>query len=114
MEAVGVGRMTPGAELMVRAVDRPDPRPLWVTVWGGANTLAQALWYVRETRTPEEVERFVSKLRVYTISDQDDSGPWIRREFPTIHYIASAGDTNDYHSATWTGIAGDVFYRNGA
>ena len=24
-----------------------------------------------------------------------------------------AGDTADYHSATWTGMAGDEFYRNG-
>jgi hypothetical protein len=53
-------------------------------------------------------------LRVYTISDQDDAGPWLRKEFPTLHYIATPGDTNDYHVATWTGISGDEFYRNGA
>jgi hypothetical protein len=28
---------------------RPDERPLWVSVWGGANTLAQALWDARAT-----------------------------------------------------------------
>ena len=54
----------------------------------------------------------VSKLRVYTISDQDDAGPWLRREFPTLHYIATPGDHVDYHAATWTGLAGDEFYRN--
>ncbi len=26
--------------------------------------------------------KFVAKLRVYTISDQDDTGPWIRKNFP--------------------------------
>jgi hypothetical protein len=83
-----------------------------VTVWGGANTLAQALWYARSTRPAADVERIVSKLRVYTISDQDDAGPWLRREFPGLHYIATPGDHVDYHDATWTGLAGDEFYKN--
>ena len=114
MAAVGDGRMTPGAEAIVRAADSTDPRPVWISVWGGANTLAQALWHVRSTRSAADLERVVARLRVYTISDQDDAGPWLRREFPTLHYIATPGDTNDYHVATWTGIAGDEFYRNGA
>jgi hypothetical protein len=114
MAAVGPDRMSPGAELIVRAVDRTDPRPLWVSAWGGANTLAQALLHVRATRTPAQLEQFVSKLRVYAISDQDDAGPWIRREFPTLHYIASPStqDGAQYYMATWTGISGDRFYRN--
>ena len=114
MEAVGRDRMSPGAELLIRAADRPDPRPLWISVWGGANTLAQALLHVRATRTPAQLERFVSKLRVYTISDQDDAGPWIRREFPRLHFIASPSthDGEHYYMATWTGISGDRFYRN--
>ena len=114
MESVGADRMSPGAELLIRAADRPDPRPLWISVWGGANTLAQALQHVRATRTPAQLERFVSRLRVYTISDQDDAGPWIRREFPRLHYIASPStqDGEQYYMATWTGISGDRFYRN--
>lgn len=114
MEAVGSDKMSPGAELIIRAADRDDARPLWISVWGGANTLAQALLHVRETRSPAEVEAFVSKLRVYTISDQDDAGPWLRREFPTLHYIAmpSSQDGDEYTYATWTGISGDRFYRN--
>ena len=114
MAAVGEGRMTPGAEAIVRAMNSADPRPLWVSVWGGANTLAQALWQVRATRPAADVARVVDKLRVYTISDQDDAGPWLRREFPALHYIATPGDNNDYHLATWSGIGGDEFYRNGA
>jgi hypothetical protein len=114
MAAVGEGHLTPGAEAIIRAADSADPRPLWISVWGGANTLAQALWQLRSTRPAADVERIVNKLRVYTISDQDDAGPWLRREFPTLHYIATPGDTNDYHVATWTGISGDEFYRNGA
>lgn len=115
MAAVGKGMTTPGAEALIRAADRNDARPLWVSVWGGANTLAQALWTVRSTRTPEQLAEFVSKLRVYSISDQDDAGAWIRREFPDLFYIVSPSPQNgeEYSSATWTGIAGDQFYRNG-
>jgi hypothetical protein len=84
--------------------------------WGGTNTLAQALLHVRATRTPAQVEALVSKLRVYTISDQDDAGPWLRREFPSLHYIAtpSTQDGEEYYFATWTGISGDRFYCNAA
>ncbi len=114
MEAVGPDKMTPGAARIIEAADRADPRPLWISVWGGANTLAQALLHVRETRPAAEVAAFVAKLRVYTISDQDDAGPWLRREFPTLHYIASPSPPNgeEYAAATWTGISGDLFYRN--
>ena len=112
MHAVGEGMDSPGSELLIEVVDRDDPRPVWVPVWGGPNVLAQALWKVRATRSPEEVAAFVSKLRVYTISDQDDSGPWIRKTFPDLFYIASPGvhAGGAYHFATWSGISGDNFH----
>lgn len=114
MAAVGADKMSPGAERIIQAADKNDPRPLWISVWGGANTLAQALLHVRDTRSAAELEKFVSRLRVYTISDQDDAGPWIRREFPTLSYIAipSTQNGDEYYRATWTGISGDLFYRN--
>ena len=114
MDAVGRDKTTQGAELILRAADRNDPRPLWITVWGGANTLAQALLHARATRDAAAVGALVAKLRVYSISDQDDAGPWIRREFPALHYIAmpSTADGDQYASATWTGISGDRFYKN--
>ena len=112
MKAVGDGMDSAGSELLIKAADRDDPRPLWVTVWGGPNVLAQALWKVQATRSPEELAEFVAKLRVYTISDQDDSGPWIRKTFPDLFYIASPGihAGGAYHYATWSGISGDSFH----
>jgi len=111
---VGQPSISPGAEAIIRAVDRDDPRPVWICIWGGANTLAQALIHVREARKSEDVEKFVRKLRVYSISDQDDAGPWIRREFPDLFYIARPSPPNgeEYSYATWTGISGDAYYRN--
>jgi Protein of unknown function (DUF1593) len=115
MAAVGPGKMSAGAEAIIRAADKNDPRPLWISVWGGANTLAQALQHVKATRVPAEVDKLIAKLRVYTISDQDDAGPWIRREFPNLHYVGkpSSPDSSEYASATWTGISGDLYYQNG-
>ena len=112
MEAVGAGKDSEGSEWIISVVDKKDSRPVWIPVWGGANCLAQALWKVRQTRTPDEVEKFVAKLRVYTISDQDDSGPWLRKTFPNLFFIASPGmhAGGAYHHATWSGISGDNFH----
>ena len=114
MAAVGPDKTSAGADLIVSSAEKADPRPVWVLAWGGTNTLAQALQQARATRTPAQLDALVSKLRVYTISDQDDAGPWIRREFPALHYIASPStpDGEQYYLATWTGISGDRFYRN--
>jgi hypothetical protein len=112
MDGVGAGKDSSGSELLIQAVDRNDPRPLWVLVWGGTNVLAQALWKVRDSRTESELDKFVSRLRVYTISDQDDSAPWIRKTFPDLFYICSPGNGigGAYHFATWSGISGDCFH----
>jgi hypothetical protein len=116
MAATGPGKSSAGSAAAIRAVDRDDERPVWVLLWGGANTLAQALIDVRASRPSAEMDRFVSRLRVYSISDQDDAGAWIRREFPNLFYIAMPSDqgSGDYYYATWTGISGDKYYRNGA
>lgn len=105
---------SPGARMLLDAARRDDARPLWVNVWGGANTLAEMLIYARAHLEPDGLESLVTKLRVYSISDQDDAGPWIRREFPRLFYIVkpSSPDAGEYASATWTGISGDVYYRN--
>ena len=115
MKGVGEGKSSPGSRHIIEVVDRDDPRPVWISVWGGVNCLAQALWEVKQTRTNEELDRFVSKLRVYTISDQDDSGRWLRINFRNLFYIVSpcAMGYREYYKATWSGISGDRFYKNG-
>jgi hypothetical protein len=115
LASTGKDKMSPGAEAILRAADRDDPRPLWVCIWGGANTLAQALLHARDTGKPADLDKLIAKLRVYSISDQDDAGPWIRREFPKLFYIVqpSTPTSGEYLYATWTGISGDAYYRNG-
>jgi hypothetical protein len=100
MAAVGPDRMSAGAELIIRAAERNDPRPLWVLAWGGTNTLAQALMHAKATKPAAQLEALIARLRVYSISDQDDAGPWIRREFPALHYIGIAAHHRDrWHAA---------------
>lgn len=102
MKGVGDGMDSEGSDWIIRVLEKEDDRPLWIPTWGGANTLAQALYTIRKTKSKATAEKLISKLRVYTISDQDDSGIWIRNNFPELFYIVSPGD--DYGNATWTGI----------
>ena len=106
MGGVGEGKDSEGADLIIRELERDDDRPLWISVWGGSNTLAQALHQIRAAKPGAEVERLVAKLRVYMISDQDDSGPWIRRSFPRLFCIVTPG--GDYAGATWSAIMSEV------
>jgi hypothetical protein len=115
LAATGAGKSSPGSKALGQAIERDDARPLWICIWGGANTLAQALLDLRAEKSPEELSKLIARLRVSSISDQDDAGPWLRREFPGLFYIVSPSKANsdNYYAATWTGISGDVYYRNG-
>ncbi|KAK6211543.1 cellulose-binding protein [Colletotrichum tabaci] len=109
----GVGAdkpLTDGAQLLLERVEAPSPDPLWVLVWGGTNVLAQVLLTIRDKHSAEEAARLRAKLRVYTISDQDDTSAWIRTQFPDVFYISSIHGWNQYGLAAWTGISGDKYY----
>jgi hypothetical protein len=102
MQGVGDGKDSQGSDWIIAVLEEKDERPLWISVWGGANTLAQALYKIKSTKTETEAKKLIAKLRVYAISDQDDSGIWIRNNFPDLFYIVSPGD--DYGSSTWNAI----------
>jgi len=114
LEGVGEGQDSEGSDWIIEALKKEDSRPLWVLAWGGPNCLAQALWKLEQTVSSEELASYVKKLRVYTISDQDDSGPWMRRKYPELFYICTPGyghgGREGYHFATWSGISGDQFH----
>ncbi|WYZ40768.1 hypothetical protein EsH8_IV_001109 [Colletotrichum jinshuiense] len=110
MEAVGDDvPLSEGGELLLERLTAPDDDPLWVLVWGGVNVLAQVL---HKIRNQPDAAKLREKLRVYTISDQDDCGGWIRQQWPEIFYICSIHGWNQYQVAAWTGISapcsGDV------
>jgi len=85
-----------GSDLIIKLADEEDDRPIWVTFWGGGNTLAQAIWQVQHTRSESELKAFLHKVRAYAITDQDRSNvkgdgrqasfdasshAWMRRNF---------------------------------
>ena len=86
-DSVGEGKDTEASDWIITVVDRPDPRPVWVIIWGGSADLAQALWRVRKNRSTGELALFLSRVRVHSIGDQDMTGPWIRSQFPALHNI---------------------------
>jgi hypothetical protein len=102
---IGAGHDTEGSRWIIKAVDRDDPRPLNVTIWGGPTDLAQALWWARHDRTAEELKRFVGKLRVHAIGHQDDTGPWIVEQFPDLFYVLSkAQEKHDMREGAYRGM----------
>lgn len=113
-EGLGDGKDSEGSDWLLKSMLKDDPRPLYIPAWGGTNVLAQALWKLGKTQNESTVSRVIAKLRVYAISDQDDTGPWIRNSFPTLFYIVSPGFEENgggqYHYATWPGISGDIFH----
>ncbi len=114
MAATGPDRMSEGATALVQAADRTDERPLWVAVWGGSNTLAQALLHVRATRSPDQAGAVRGEVEGVL-----DLGPGRCRAvdpegIPELLYVVQPSTQTgaDYYYATWTGISGDVFYPN--
>ena len=95
IKAIGNDNDSPGSEMLIQLADEDDPRPIYVAAWGGANTLAQAIWRVKQSRSEEETKKFINKFRIYTITDQDmdyahrmdrarSSHQWLRQEFKDI------------------------------
>jgi len=92
IKVIGEGNKSEGSEFLKKLADEDDDRPIWVAAWGGANTLAQAIWTIQQTRSEAELKKFLHKFRVFTITDQDmkydmrmdrafSSHMWMRREF---------------------------------
>ncbi len=103
---IGRGKDTGASMLIIESVDRDDPRPVWVPIWGGSVELAQALWRVRNDRSDEELKKFVAKLRVYAWGHQDATGLWIQENFPDLVYLVSTGGViysapPELHSKEW-------------
>ncbi|KAI9043191.1 uncharacterized protein KD926_004374 [Aspergillus affinis] len=90
-----------------RSILRSGPK---VLAWGGTNVLAQVVYKINQNFSPSEAATLRSRLRVYAISDQDDTGAWIRRNYPDIFYISSTHGWNHYGLATWIAISGETYY----
>jgi hypothetical protein len=86
-DAIGDGHDTDGSRWIIRAVGKPDPRPVNIAIWGGQTDLAQALWRIRQDRGESGLTEFIHKIRVHDISDQDGIQPWIYEHFSELFYV---------------------------
>jgi len=80
----GYGEAGDGVKLVLEAVDRDDPRPVWFLNWGTINgsapsSLLRALDRVLKERGPEGYARFKSRLR---LSSDDQFGPHTHERSP--------------------------------
>lgn len=115
LDAVGDGQDTEGSRWIISVVDRPDPRPVNITIWGGQTDLAQALWRVRADRGVEGLGEFMRQVRVYDIADQDGIAGWICSEFPGLFYaLAKADKGRDMREAVFRGmyLGGDLSFTS--
>ena len=86
----GFGTPTEGSDWIVERARHPDPRPLWVLVWGGIDDLAQAL---------HDAPDILPKLRVYFIG-----GPNKKWSADAYQYIVT------HHPRLWI-IEANATYR---
>ncbi|KAE9401395.1 DUF1593-domain-containing protein [Gymnopus androsaceus JB14] len=103
--------LSEGGQLLLERIQVSTDQPLWVLCWGGTNVLAQVLLRIEKLHGETEAIQLRSQLRVYAISDQDDTGAWIRHRYPDLFYIVSIHGWNHYTLAAWTGISGDQYYH---
>ncbi|MDE6548063.1 MAG: DUF1593 domain-containing protein [Muribaculaceae bacterium] len=92
LEHIGNDNVSPGSDMIIQLAEEEDPRPLWILVWGGGNSAAQALWQLMESGDEERLNKVLGKIRLYTITDQDvdwmqrgqydiSSHKWMRKTF---------------------------------
>lgn len=104
--------LSEGSTLLIEQLEASE-EPIWVLCWGGTNVVAQALAHIHQTHSVSDATRLRSRLRIYTISDQDDTGLWIRVTYPDIFYICSVHAWTEYSRAAWVGIGGRGFDGEG-
>ncbi|NNE76068.1 MAG: DUF1593 domain-containing protein, partial [Pricia sp.] len=93
-EIIGEGKDSEASRAIIRIVDEDDLPPVWIGIWGGPQEVAQAIWKVQQTRTPQELDTFLSKIRIFMIglgnkTGQDGSGQWLLDNFPDLFIIVS-------------------------
>ncbi len=92
LDKLGKDNVSDGSNLIIKLADEDDDRPLWILLWGGGNTLAQAVWQIQQERDADGLKAFLQKIPTYAITDQDrphtagtpfdiSAHQWLRKEF---------------------------------
>lgn len=114
----GEGYDTEASDFIIQVVDAAKGI-IHIPVWGGLRELAQALWKVQSTRTPEQVIRFCEKIQVHAIGNQDNHRDWIISNFTALKFIANGyawgggGGVRPLSAFRGMYMTGDVSLQNG-
>ena len=101
MAGTGDGQGSEGSDLIKNSLLRNDPRPIYVVVNAGSNTLAQALIELEKEQSKKDLLALLTKLRVFENGAQDNAGAWICQRYPTLHWIRSNDQTYSYGGPSW-------------
>ncbi len=88
-ENIGEGKDSEASNALIAIVDKPDPRPVYISIWGDCSVVAQAIWHVKQSRSTAALETFLGKLRIHQIATQDGTIGWLREQFPNLFIIHS-------------------------
>jgi hypothetical protein len=86
---IGEGKDSEASDALIAIVDKPDPRPIYIGIWGDCSVIAKAIWKIQNTRSAAELNTFLSKLRIHRIANQDGTITWLRNTFPKLFIIHS-------------------------
>lgn len=82
-----------GSELIRKCILDDDPRPLYIQVWGGCNTIARALMDIQneysDSETWEDLHRKISDKVILTACGEQDPAyhEYIAEEWPDIQFV---------------------------
>ena len=81
---------TPGSKRIVEVLLDPNPSPVWLQAWGGANTIARALKTIEE-KHPERMTEVSKKAKLFLIANQDQTcDEYILKKWPDVFLIQSS------------------------
>ena len=84
---------TPGSELIREKILDDDPRPLYIQVWGGTNTIARALHDIEQDYKNNEnwlsiKEKIEKKVILTACGEQDNTYQnYISEVYPNIQFV---------------------------
>ena len=104
-ESIGINQDTEATDFIINIIDKEDIRKVNICIWGGQTDVVQAIWKVRNSRSYEDYLKFISKIRIYDIMDQDFIFSYIKKEFPELFYILSkANEGEDKRNSVYRGM----------
>ncbi|MFC5283578.1 DUF1593 domain-containing protein [Pedobacter alpinus] len=90
---------TQGSNKIIELLLEDNKAPVYIQVWGGANTAARAFYRLKKDH-PNDYKRALSKVVMYNIWYQDGAGNYIEQNFPevTMIYCGAFEGTWNYRS----------------